>query len=115
MAGRSPGARVLIRCLHGLGDTLQFIRYAPLIRKEARSLAIEAQPALKQLLKEAQIADEVITWGEPEPVWDQQIEVIELPRIFRTTVESIPNHVPYLDVRPNPKMIHQHPDRSRCV
>ncbi len=41
----------------------------------------------------------MITWGEPEPSWDQQIEIIELPRAFRTTVASIPNHVPYLNVR----------------
>lgn len=93
------GRKILIRCLHGLGDTLQFIRYAPLICKEARSLAIEAQPQLKLLLQESRIADEVITWGEPEPPWDQQIEVIELPRIFRTTIESIPKTVPYLHVR----------------
>jgi hypothetical protein len=88
--------RVLIRCLHGLGDTIQFIRYAPLIREQARTVSIEAQPTLKSLLEQAQIADQVITWGEPEPDWDQQIEIIELPRIFRTTVPSVPNRVPYL-------------------
>lgn len=93
---------VLIRCLHGLGDTIQFIRYARLIREQARSLVIEAQPTLKSLLASSNLADEVITWGEPEPHWDQQIEVIELPRIFRTTLESIPNHVPYLHVPSEP-------------
>jgi len=90
------GHNVLLRCLHGLGDTIQFIRYAPLIRREARTLTIEAQPTLKSLIRESKLADEVITWGEPEPPWDQQIEVIELPRIFRTTLDSIPNNVPYL-------------------
>jgi hypothetical protein len=90
---------VLIRCLHGLGDTLQFIRYVPLLREQARSVAIEAQPTLKSLLEHARIADQVITWGEPEPPWDQQIEIIELPRIFRTTVKSIPNHAPYINLR----------------
>jgi hypothetical protein len=90
--------RVLIRCLHGLGDTVQFIRYAPLIREQARTLSIEAQPTLKSLLEHARIADRVITWGEPEPDWDQQIEINELPRVFRTTLQSIPNHVPYLNV-----------------
>ncbi len=48
-AGRS----VLMRCLHGLGDTIQFCRYAPLIRSEAKTLVIEAQPALKALLQES--------------------------------------------------------------
>lgn len=90
--------RVLIRCLHGLGDTIQFIRYAPLIREQARTLTVEAQPTLKSLLEQASIGDQVITWGEPEPDWDQQIEVNELPRVFQTTVPSIPQHVPYLTV-----------------
>src|SRR5579875_3153211 len=88
------GRDVLIRCLHGLGDTLQFIRYAPLLRKQTRSLTIEAQPTLKPLLELCPLADRVITWGDPEPRWDKQIEVIELPRIFRTTLETIPRNVP---------------------
>ena len=92
------GRNVLIRCLHGLGDTIQFIRYAPLIRKYARTVTIEAQPALKRLLRQSEVADVVITWGEPEPPWDQQMEIIELPRIFRTRLETIPNHIPYLRV-----------------
>jgi ADP-heptose:LPS heptosyltransferase len=46
-----------------------------------------------------------MTWREPEPPWDVQAEVIELPRIFRTQLESVPASVPYLraprnDVRP---------------
>jgi hypothetical protein len=91
------GRHILIRCLHGLGDTLQFIRYAPLIRERARSLTIEAQPPLQALLARSGLADHVITWGEPEPPWDQQLEIVELPRIFRTTLDSIPNRVPYLE------------------
>ncbi len=90
------GRKVLLRCLHGLGDTLQFVRYAHLIRQQARWLAIEGQPRLKLLLKEAGLADCVMTWGEPEPPWDQQMEVMELPRIFRTTLDTIPNRVPYI-------------------
>ena len=93
-AGRS----VLVRCLHGLGDTIQFIRYIPLMREKARRVALEVQPSLKSLLNESRIADEVFTWGEREPRCDQQMEVVELPRIFRTTIESIPNQVPYLEV-----------------
>ncbi|HLH03810.1 MAG TPA: hypothetical protein VKX25_13650 [Bryobacteraceae bacterium] len=90
------GKRVLIRCLHGLGDTIQFIRYAPLVGDIARAVFIEAQPNLKALLAASDLADHVFTWGEPEPAWDAQVEVIELPRIFRTTIETIPNRVPYL-------------------
>ena len=99
------GKDVLIRCLHGLGDTIQFIRYAPLIKTQARTLIVEAQPKLKRLLEEAKIADRVITWGEAEPSWNQQIEINELPRIFRTTLTSIPGNVPYLCLEKSVPMI----------
>jgi hypothetical protein len=97
--GRSfEGQRVLIRCLHGLGDTIHFIRYARLIRERALQVIIEAQPTLKLLIEKSRLADTVITWGDAEPAWDQQIEVVELPRIFRTRLATIPTDVPYLGV-----------------
>ncbi len=92
------GRRVLIRCLHGLGDTLQYVRYAPLIRQKAATLTIEAQPLLKSLLDQSDVADSVTTWGEREPAWDQQIEIVELPLIFRTMIQSIPHQNPYIHV-----------------
>jgi hypothetical protein len=90
------GQNVLVRCLHGLGDTLQYVRYLPLLRQRAASLTLEAQPGLKALLVQSGIAGQVITWNEPEPPWDTQIEIVELPRIFETTIDTIPNRVPYL-------------------
>ena len=102
------GKRVLIRCLHGLGDTIQFIRYAPLLRAIAQSVTIEAQPKLKTLLQQSCLADCVITWNEPEPAWDQQVEVTELPRIFRTSVETIPRRVPYIHA-PHANLVERDP------
>lgn len=90
------GKDVLVRCLHGLGDTLQFIRYCSLLRETARSVTIEAQPKLKGLLVQSGLADKVITWGEHPPEWQVQMEVNEFPRIFRTRADTIPNCVPYL-------------------
>ncbi len=88
---------VMIRCLHGLGDTIQFIRFVPLIRAEAETVTVEAQPGLKSLLVQTGLADQVITWGEPEPFWNQQIEINELPKIFRVTESTIPA-APYLNL-----------------
>jgi hypothetical protein len=100
--GTTPnGRRVLIRCLHGLGDTLQYVRFVAKLREQAKQISIEAQPALKTLLIESGIADEVITWGEPEPPWDLQMEAVELPRIFRTTLETLPRRVPYVVAPPS--------------
>lgn len=94
------GKRVMLRCLHGLGDTIQFIRYAPMIRESASHLIVEAHPELRRLLGHAPGMDEVVTWGvegpETPPKWDTQIEVTELPRIFGANLETIPRNVPYL-------------------
>src|SRR3569832_462387 len=44
------GRRVLVRCYHGLGDTLQFVRLLPRLGREAREVALWAQPQLLELL-----------------------------------------------------------------
>ncbi len=91
------GKRVMLRCLHGFGDALQFIRYAPLIREQAASLCVEAHPEIVSLLGACDGVEQVITWGrDAPPAWDAQVEIMELPRIFRTTTATVPATFPYL-------------------
>ncbi len=98
------GQRVMLRCLHGLGDAIQFIRYAPFIREQASSLVVETHPALVRLLRDVKGIDRVVTWGSGAPAeapqWDVQIEINELPRIFRCTIATIPAQIPYISVPP---------------
>jgi hypothetical protein len=95
------GKRVMIRCLHGLGDAIQFIRYVRLIRKGASRVTVQTHPELVSLFRGIPFVDDVISWsGEGCIQWDQQIEVMELPRAFRTTVDTVPAEVPYLTVEP---------------
>src|SRR3982751_5309679 len=54
------GKRVLIRCYHGLGDTLQFIRYGPLVRRVSAEVAVWAQPALIQILRTVDGIDRIL-------------------------------------------------------
>src|SRR3954447_16284072 len=54
------GRRVLVRCYHGLGDTLQFIRYAPLVRRIAAEVTVWAQPALIPLLRTVDGIDRIL-------------------------------------------------------
>jgi hypothetical protein len=98
------GQRVLVRCYHGLGDTLQFIRYAPLLRSRAREVIVWAQPRLLPVLRGVRGVDRWLPLhdGEVGIEFDLDVELMELPYIFRTTVESIPADVPYLDVTPAP-------------
>jgi hypothetical protein len=94
--------RVLIRCYHGLGDTIQFIRYAPLVRAVARDVAAWVQPALLPLLSSAAGIDRLLPLhdGTPSVEYDVDVEVMELPYVFRTTLPMIPATVPYLHASP---------------
>ena len=94
------GKRVLVRCYHGLGDTVQFIRYAPVLKSVAREVVVWAQPGLMPLLETVEGIDELLPLhdGTPETEYDIDVELMELPHIFRTTLATIPNRVPYLRV-----------------
>jgi hypothetical protein len=92
------GRRVLVRCYHGLGDTVQFIRYAPLLRSIAEKVVVWAQPGLIPLLTTVEGIDRLLPLhdGEPEVAYDVDVEVMELPYVFRTTLQTIPRRVPYV-------------------
>jgi hypothetical protein len=93
--------RVLIRCYHGLGDTIQFIRYAPLVRRIARRVVVWAQPTLLPLLETAEGIDELLPLheGVPEVEYDVDVESMELPHVFRSTVGTLPATVPYFHLK----------------
>jgi hypothetical protein len=94
------GKRVLIRCYHGLGDTIQFIRYAALLKQVAKEVIVWAQPALLPLLKYVEGIDRLLPLhdGVPEATFDVDVEIMELAHVFRTTPETVPNGVPYLRI-----------------
>jgi hypothetical protein len=96
------GKRVVIRCLHGFGDAIQFLRYARIVREQAAHVAVQTHPQLVLLFQGAPFIDQATTWEDGPGLrhrdWDQQIEVMELPRAFRTTLTDIPNEIPYLFV-----------------
>jgi hypothetical protein len=98
------GRHVLIRCYHGLGDTIQFIRYAPMVRAVARRVTVWAQPALVPLLEQMPAIDALLPLhdGHPQIEHDVDIEVMELPYAFRSTLATIPTCVPYVDADPQP-------------
>ncbi len=95
------GRHVMLRCLHGLGDTIQFIRYAPHLRETCSDLTVQTHPQLVTLLQGVPGVDRVISWGPGWPedtAWDLQLEVNELLRVFRSSLSSIPREIPYICV-----------------
>ena len=96
------GKRVLIRCYHGLGDTIQFIRYAPRVREVAGRVTVWAQPELRSLLRTVAGIDELLPLhaGTPDVEFDIDVESMELPHVFRSTTATLPAEIPYLHVTP---------------
>jgi hypothetical protein len=92
------GKRVLIRCYHGLVDTVQFIRYAPFVKRVAREVVVWAQPALLPLLRSAAVIDRLLPLhdGRPDVEYDVDFEIMELAHVFRSTLATLPVEVPYL-------------------
>jgi hypothetical protein len=98
------GKRVLIRCYHGLGDTIQFIRYAPMVKAVAAEVTVWAQPALLSLLETVGGIDRLLPLhdGVCDAEYDVDVEVMELAHVFRSTLADLPRRVPYLHADPAP-------------
>lgn len=88
------GRRVLVRCYHGLGDTILFARYLPMLARIARQVIVWAQPPLLPLLSTIEgIRLLPLHDGTPECEYDVDIEIMELAHAFR----CVASRVPYLD------------------
>lgn len=92
--------RVILRCLHGLGDSIQFFRYLPRLGALAKKLTVEVPPPMLELAPFFDGMGRVVTWGKKAPLiparWNVQIEVNELPYIFRTQSSELPIAERYL-------------------
>ncbi|HEX4738478.1 MAG TPA: glycosyltransferase family 9 protein [Allosphingosinicella sp.] len=93
------GRHVLVRCYHGLGDTLQFARYLPLLRRRAASVTLEVQPRLVCLLADIGV-DRLVPFDPAHrlPESDCDIEIMELAFALRTPPTRI--RPPYLHAAP---------------
>jgi hypothetical protein len=94
------GRTILLYAEQGLGDTLQFIRYAPLVRQRGGRVLVLCQPPLRPVLGSCPGIDGLVACESTAPSYDVQIPLLSLPRIFRTTLATIPAEVPYLSADP---------------
>ena len=92
---------IILRAEYGQGDTLQFIRYAPLLKAQGATVLLEAQHTLLTLLSYCPYIDRIIPVddnGHNLPPHDYQVPIMSLPYHFKTTLETVPNTFPYISI-----------------
>jgi Tfp pilus assembly protein PilF len=110
------GKTILLHAEQGFGDTIQFIRYAPLLAARGARVVCEVQPELKPLLSQLD-GIEVIAKGDAPPRFDLHCPLLSLPLAFGTRLETVPATVSYL-AAPVERIAHWRarlpPDRPRA-
>jgi len=99
--GPLNGQRILLHAEQGQGDTFQFMRYASIIKDLGGYVIAECHDGMKSLMETCPGVDEIserheVVSGSREIVYDVHANMMSLPRIMRTTLETIPSQVPYL-------------------
>ncbi len=94
------GRTILLHAEQGLGDTLQFIRYASLVERRGGSVLFVGPEPLVRLLARTPGVDRVFAQGTTLPAFDVQAPLLSLPAILGTTLATLPAEVPYLFADP---------------
>lgn len=90
------GKTILLHAEQGLGDTLQFARYIPLLKADGATVILECQSQLVRLLANQHQADQVVARDEPLPTCDFHTPLMRLPYVLGTDLASIPAPQGYL-------------------
>jgi hypothetical protein len=92
------GRTLLVHHEQGLGDTLQMLRYAPLLAAQGARVVVQVPATLAALAATVPGVAAVVVTGEPLPAHDLHCPCMSLPLACRTTLATIPAVVPYLTV-----------------
>ncbi|MDD2338277.1 MAG: tetratricopeptide repeat protein [Geobacteraceae bacterium] len=93
------GKTLLVHAEQGFGDTFQFVRYLPLVAERGGKVLLECQHESLRDILTASLRGTAFVYvrGETLPEVHLQVSLLTLPRIFGTTLETIPASLPYLE------------------
>ncbi len=96
------GKTLLVHYEQGLGDTLQFVRYLPMVKGRGGRVILEARKPVIGLLRRFPGIDRLVEASDQKPAiqFDLHVSLMDLPQIFATTLDTIPCSVPYLHAAP---------------
>lgn len=95
------GKILWLRADQGLGDTIQFSRYAVMAQDRGAKVILSVQDGLGRLLRGLSPSIEVRERSDPPPAFDFHCALTDLPGAFGTTVDAVPAAVPYLVAEPD--------------
>lgn len=90
------GKRIFLYAEQGLGDTIQFARYAPIVARRGARVTLGVPEALKSLMASLEGVAHIVGSGETLPEFDVHCPLLSLPLACRTRLDSIPASIPYL-------------------
>lgn len=99
------GRSILIYGEQGMGDVIQFARYIPLVAERGGKVVFELDPPLIPLFESFPGVDRIVRKSIEPPLTDVYIQLLSLPYLFGTAIETVPNQVPYIS--PNPEKVAQ--------
>jgi tetratricopeptide (TPR) repeat protein len=90
------GKTTLLHAEQGFGDTIQFVRYVPMLAARGAKVVLEVPDSLRPLLGKLDGVIAMISRGQPHPAIDLHCPLMSLPFAFGTTLETVPTATPYL-------------------
>jgi hypothetical protein len=94
------GKTILVNAEQGLGDTIQFARYLPLLIEQHAAVVFEVMPQLKALMRLLPGGIQIVSRGEHLPRVDYHCPLLSLPLACDTQLATIPRTIPYLAADP---------------
>ncbi|WP_440676401.1 tetratricopeptide repeat protein [Candidatus Pelagibacter sp. HIMB1593] len=93
------GKSIFIHNEQGFGDYIQFIRYLPMLKKLGAKIILNTPNKLLPLIKSMNVEFEIIDINRQDQLnFDYYCSILSLPFNFKTSIDNIPNAVPYLKV-----------------
>lgn len=90
------GKTILLRGEQGIGDTLQFCRYAKLVAQQGARIVLEVPREVVALLASLDPSFRIVARGDQLPEFDFHVPLLSLPLAFKTTLDTIPAEIAYL-------------------
>jgi len=94
------GRRILLHCRQGLGDVIQFVRFASILAERGGRVILSCRPELRRWLQGQCGIRQTVLPTDPLPEFDVHCPLLSLPHVLGTTLQTLPAKAPYLSVDP---------------